>query len=155
MNELNITAKITVYSYNELNDTEKNLIEQARQASAAAYAPYSRFQVGAALLLADGRTVTGNNQENAASPAGLCAERVAIFAANAHDPDVPVRMMALAAQTGGAFTRKPVTPCGTCRQVIWETEERFGSPIRILMYGQECVYAADSVLSLLPLHFRL
>lgn len=153
MNELNITAKITVYSYDELSDTEKNLITAARLSSAGAYAPYSRFFVGAALLLDNGEVITGNNQENAASPSGLCAERVTLFGTHARFPDVPVRMMALAAQTRGAFTRSPITPCGACRQVLLESEMRLGTPIRLLMYGRDVVYVADTVQALLPLHF--
>ena len=153
MNELNISAKITVYSYDELSEVEKNLITAAQLSSAEAYAPYSHFWVGAAVLLANGEVLTGNNQENAAAPSGLCAERVTLFGTHARFPDVPVQMMALAAQTRGAFTGSPITPCGACRQVILESEMRFGKPIRLLMYGRDAVYVADTVQALLPLHF--
>ncbi len=148
-----VTAKIHVYTVSELTDLEKKLIEAARSASNKAYAPYSAFQVGAAVLLENGEIITGNNQENAAYPSGLCAERVALFFANAQFPDIRVKMMALTAQTKGNFIIQPIAPCGSCRQVILETEHRFDSPIRILMAGQNEAYVVDSIKDLLPLYF--
>lgn len=148
-----VTAKIHVYTVSELTDLEKKLIEAARSASDKAYAPYSAFQVGAAVLLENGEIITGNNQENAAFPSGLCAERVALFFANAQFPDIRVQMMALTAQTKGNFIIQPTAPCGSCRQVILETENRFDYPIRILMAGQNEVYVVDSIKDLLPLYF--
>lgn len=153
MKELNIPAKITVCSYDELSNIEKNLIDLAKKASNKSYAPYSKFQVGAAVLLENGEIITGNNQENAAYPSGLCAERVTLFFANANFPDVPVKIIALAAQAGGDFTESQVAPCGACRQVILETENRFDTPIRLLMYGKEGVYIVNSIKDILPLHF--
>lgn len=153
MKKLNLDAKITVCCYEELSPEEKILIDRAKEASNHSYAPYSHFQVGAAALLNNGEIVQGNNQENAAYPSGLCAERVTLFFANANFPDIPVKMLALAAQTNGAYTDGQVAPCGACRQVILETENRFDQPIRILMYGKDDIYIADSIKTLLPLHF--
>ena len=153
MKELNIIAKIKVCQYDELTGEEKKLVDAAKKASADAYAPYSGFQVGAALLLADGEILTGSNQENAAYPSGLCAERVTLFYANASHPRVPVVMMAVAAQTGGAFTRECIAPCSACRQVILESENRYEQPIRILLYGEDEIYIVDTVRELIPLSF--
>jgi cytidine deaminase len=106
------------------------------------------------LLLENGKTVIGCNQENAAFPAGLCAERTAIFAAGAQYPDVPVTMLAIAARNSkGELTDEPISPCGTCRQVMIETETRFKHPIRILLYGKKCIYVLEGIKQLMPLSF--
>ena len=118
------------------------------------YAPYSRFSVGAAVLLANGETVCGSNQENAASPSGLCAERTALFFANSHYPDIAVTAIAIAARNEkGEFVEQPVSPCGTCRQVMMESQCRGSQPLRILLYGRKCIYEVDHVEDLLPLSF--
>ena len=153
MRDLTITAIIKVYQYDELNESDRALVTTAKEATARSYVPYSHFSVGAAALLGDGTVVSGTNQENAAYPSGLCAERVTLFFANANYPDIPVKMLALAAQTGGSYTDGQVAPCGACRQVILETENRFNQPIRILMYGKDDIYIVDSIKALLPLHF--
>ncbi|MDP4269513.1 MAG: cytidine deaminase [Bacteroidota bacterium] len=153
MDERIITAKIQVYTISELPEIEKNLISAARTISGNAYAPYSSFQVGAAVLLENGQIITGNNQENAAYPSGLCAERVALFFANAQYPNLKVKAIAITAQTGDLFVSNPTAPCGACRQVILESENRADYPIRILMAGSDIVYAVDSIKELLPLHF--
>ena len=138
----------------ELTPEERSLIEQAIEGTNRSYSPYSLFHVGAALKLQNGVTYIGCNQENAAFPAGICAERSAIFAAGAQYPDQPVIMLAIAARSrDGKFTDEPVSPCGTCRQVLIETETRFQHPIRILLYGQRCVYILDSIKQLMPLSF--
>ena len=138
----------------ELTPEERSLIEQAIEGTNRSYSPYSLFHVGAALKLQNGVTYIGCNQENAAFPAGICAERSAIFAAGAQYPDQPVVMLAIAARSReGEFTKEPVSPCGTCRQVLIETETRFQHPIRILLYGQRCVYILDSIKQLMPLSF--
>ena len=138
----------------ELTPEERSLIEQAIEGTNRSYSPYSLFHVGAALKLQNGVTFIGCNQENAAFPAGICAERSAIFAAGAQYPDQPVIMLAIAARSReGEFTKEPVSPCGTCRQVLIETETRFQQPIRILLYGQRCVYVLDSIKQLMPLSF--
>ena len=136
-----------------MNEADRALVTTAKEATARSYVPYSHFSVGAAALLGDGTVVSGTNQENAAYPSGLCAERVTLFFANANYPDIPVKMLALAAQTGGSYTDGQVAPCGACRQVILETENRFNQPIRILMYGKDDIYIVDSIKALLPLHF--
>lgn len=153
MDERIVTAKIHVYTISELSGIEKKLIESARSASDKAYAPYSAFMVGVAVLLENGEIITGNNQENAAYPSGLCAERVALFYANAQHPDTPVKMIAITAQTQGKFVLQPISPCGSCRQVILETENRFNQPIRILMTGEDTVFIVESIKELLPLYF--
>ena len=153
MENKNITTKIIVCSYEELNDEEKKLVDAAKEASNRSYAPYSRFQVGAAVRLAGGVLVSGSNQENAAYPSGTCAERTTLFYANSQYPDRAVEALAIAAQTGGKFIEHPTAPCGACRQVILETEERYRHPIRIYLYGTNEVYIVDSIVGLLPLCF--
>ncbi|SHG09346.1 cytidine deaminase [Dysgonomonas macrotermitis] len=153
MESLEISAKLRVYSIVEYTNDKKILIEKAKNATNSAYAPYSGYNVGAAVLLADGTIVTGSNQENAAYPSGLCAERTALFYANAQYPDIPVKAIAIAASTKGAFTQDVCTPCGSCRQVLVEVENRFEQPVEIIMYGEKHIYEADSIRSLLPLCF--
>ena len=153
MKEINLTTKIAVYPLEECSDVEKKLIDAAKKAALTAYAPYSGFRVGAALLLENGETFIGNNQENAAYPSGLCAERVAVFAAHAVHPDQKVTTIAVAAWSNGKFTDAAITPCGGCRQVLLEAENRFSSPLRILMYSNEAIYVVDSIKKLLPLSF--
>jgi len=153
MIEKQITAKIVFCELDDLSETEQNLIQLAKQATSKAYAPYSNFQVGAAVLLDNGEMLTGNNQENAASSSGLCAERVALFYANARYPDAKVLTLALAAQSLVGFSKKPISPCGTCRQVLLEAENRYDSKIRVLLYGAEDIIIVDSIKDLLPLSF--
>lgn len=137
----------------ELSEDERHLVQTAIKATDNSYANYSHFRVGAALLLGDGSVVIGANQENAVFPLGLCAERTAIFAAQAQRPDQPILKLAIAARNADGLTRVPVSPCGSCRQVILEMEERYHQPIRILLYGTEGILAIDSVRDLLPLCF--
>ncbi|MBO6187668.1 MAG: cytidine deaminase [Prevotella sp.] len=154
MKYLDIKPTITVAQMEELSESEQGLIRQAIEATGRAYAPYSHFHVGAALMLENGVTVIGCNQENAAFPAGICAERSAIFAAGAQYPDQPVVMLAIAARTPqGELQAEPVSPCGTCRQVLIETETRFHRPVRILLYGQKHIYIVNSIKELMPLSF--
>jgi cytidine deaminase len=140
-------------SPDDLSATEQQVIRAARSAARDAYAPYSGFRVGAALLLDSGEMVTGNNQENASYPDGLCAERVALFAANANHPGSGIQMMAVAAMIRDEFLEEPAYPCGSCRQSLLESEYRFKKPIRILMYGRNRILIAHSVKDLLPLSF--
>ena len=154
MKNFNITAKIQICSYDELHWDEKNLIDCAKDACSRAYAPYSQFQVGAAVLLANGEIITGNNQENVAFPSGLCAERTALFYANSQYPEQAVKSLAVAAYTQGDFINKPISPCGACRQVILETEIRFKSPVRIFLYGKSEIYIIEGINDLLPLAFN-
>lgn len=154
MKELALKTTIYTAQMSELNEQEQSLVHQAIEAASRSYAPYSHFNVGAALLLKNGQTIIGCNQENAAFPAGTCAERSALFAAGAQYPDEPVMMLAIAARdTNGNLTQEPVSPCGVCRQVIIETETRYRQPIRILLYGEKCVYVMDGIKQLMPLSF--
>lgn len=154
MQELTLNTTIKAMQKEELSEPEQLLIEAAIEATKRSYSPYSHFSVGAALLLENGKTVIGCNQENAAFPAGLCAERTAIFAAGAQYPDVPVTMLAIAARNSkGELTDEPISPCGTCRQVMIETETRFKHPIRILLYGKKCIYVLEGIKQLMPLSF--
>ncbi|MDR0232717.1 MAG: cytidine deaminase [Dysgonamonadaceae bacterium] len=152
MKELKIVTKIVISSYSELNEKEKSLIDLAKNATKNAYAPYSKFSVGAAVLLDNGEMVTGNNQENIAYPSGLCAERVALYYANATFPNAKVEAIAVAAYFKGDFVEK-ISPCGACRQVLQETEDRYKSPIRILLYGKKEIYIVESANDLMPLSF--
>lgn len=153
MKDLTITATIKVYQPDELSPADRALMKAAKEATARSYAPYSRFSVGAAAQLADGTVVTGTNQENAAYPSGLCAERTTLFYANSQHPDQPVVTLAIAARTEKDFIDLPIPPCGACRQVILETEKRYKQPIRILLYGKKCIYEVRSIGDLLPLSF--
>lgn len=154
MKQLPIQPIIYECQMDELGDADQELLHQAIEATAHSYAPYSHFHVGAALLLADGTVVPGCNQENAAFPAGLCAERSAIFAAGAQHPGVtPVALAIAARDTTGELTVEPVSPCGTCRQVIIETETRHKHPLRILLYGKNRVFVMDGISHLMPLSF--
>ena len=137
----------------ELSEEDKELVEAAKQATNSSYAPYSKFRVGAAARLQNSVVVVGANQENAAFPSGLCAERTALFAAGAQHPDQPVVALAIAARKGSRFLDKPITPCGNCRQVISGMEDRHGIPIRILLYGTEGIYVSEGISPLLPLRF--
>ncbi|MCR5680586.1 MAG: cytidine deaminase [Prevotella sp.] len=154
MKQLQITPAIYECQMDELTTEEQVVLRVAIEQTAHSYAPYSHFHVGAALMLEDKTVIRGCNQENAAFPAGLCAERSAIFAAGAQYPTVAPVMLAIAARNPkGELTEEPVSPCGTCRQVIIETETRFSHPMRILLYGQRCVYVMDGIRQLMPLSF--
>ncbi len=154
MEELELKTVINVCQPQELTSEEQHLLSLAVEATGRSYAPYSHFHVGAAVRLENGAEVIGCNQENAAYPSGLCAERTALFAAGAQYPDVPVSVLAIAARgTDGELLEEPVAPCGSCRQVIIETETRAKHPIRILLYGRRCVYVIDGIRQLMPLMF--
>lgn len=153
MKELKQEISIRKYIYEELSDSDKRLIEAAKEATKRSYAPYSHFNVGAAVLFEDGTIVTGANQENAAYPSGLCAERTALFYVGSQYPDKAVTTLAIAASNTEGFTELPVTPCGACRQVLLETEMRYKRPIRVLMYGTEFTYEILGTKDLLPLSF--
>ena len=148
MESLNLTTKILVYSYDECSEIIKKLIDTAKAATKRAYAPYSEFHVGAAILLANGEVISGNNQENAAYPSGLCAERVTVFHANAQYPDI-----AVAACHHEQFTANPCSPCGGCRQVLLEVENRYQRPMKVILYGENKIYELESAKALLPVGF--
>lgn len=148
--------KIVVYEFKnigELPENDQRLLIEARRITALAYAPYSGFHVGAAVLLDNGKIITGNNQENSAYPSGLCAERVALFYANANYPDSTVNTIAISAAKNGILVDEPVKPCGGCRQALAEAEVRFETPIRIILDGQDSILVLIGVESLLPLSF--
>lgn len=153
MKTINLNIAIRHCQLDELTDADRELIDHAMKATDNAYAEYSHFYVGAALRLANGRIVIGANQENAAFPSGLCAERTAVFSAQANFPDQSIESLALVARNDNGLVDSPVTPCGACRQVLLGVEERYGMPMRILMYGKSGVYIVGSVKDLLPLSF--
>jgi len=155
MKQLEVTTSFTVYdSASELSPEIQSLMKQAVESRKKAYAPYSKFRVGAALLLENGEVVLGSNQENAAYPSGLCAERVAIFHAGAVHPEQTVKHIAISAASDTAPTTSPIPPCGACRQAIAEYETKQEAPIEIYFMGDSGpVYKSDSLRNLLPLMF--
>ena len=154
MKELTHTCHYKLFAYEELCEQDRRLVDAAKAATQGSYAPYSTFQVGAAALLSDGTVVSGSNQENAAYPSGLCAERTTLFYANAAHPDKAVIALAVAAYTNSKFTNVPIPPCGACRQVVLEVEHRYDTPIRLLLYGTEGTYVIEGGIGeLLPLTF--
>lgn len=146
-----------VHEYGSLTDLPVNdrlLVEAAMEATKNAWAPYSEFRVGAAVETEHGLIIKGNNRENAASPSGSCAERTVLSYTGANYPEQKIRALAIAATTDGNFTVRPVSPCGNCRQLIYEEEQRTGSPIRIILYGRSGISVIDGVSGLLPLGFN-
>ena len=139
----------------ELPPEDQELIQKARESMRLAYAPYSQFHVGAALRLENNVIVSGNNQENASYPEGLCAERVALFAAGAMHAGIKIKTLAVVASSVIHKINKPVTPCGACRQVIAEYEHRYRQPIRLIMTGETGkILTADGISQLLPYLFN-
>jgi cytidine deaminase len=149
--------KIIVVQYDditELPENDRQLILAAREIAPKAYAPYSGFKVGAALRMANGHIVTGNNQENASSPAGSCAERSALFWANANFPATPITAIAITAIDRSGKRSVRLSPCGVCRQALLETEIRFRQPVRVLLDSLSTIIVLDNIESLLPLSFN-
>lgn len=154
MKTITLNIPITVKATDELSSEEAKLLAEAQQATYRSYAPYSHFSVGAAVQLEDGTIVAGNNQENAAYPSGLCAERTTVFYAHSRYPDLAIRRICIAARgTDGQFTPRPIAPCGACRQVLIESEQRAHQPIEVLLYGSEGIYCLRSIQDLLPVSF--
>jgi len=153
MESFEIITKIRIYKESDYPDSKKELLDKAKITALNAYAPYSMYHVGAAVLLEDGTIITGNNQENAAYPSGLCAERTALFYANANFPDKAVKAIAIAAHYKGQYSADVCTPCGSCRQVLVEVENRYNKPVEIIMYGEGKIYEVESIRDLLPLSF--
>ena len=137
----------------EMEAEDRTLVEKAIEATKHAYAPYSNFNVGAALLLDNGEIVTGSNQENAAYPSGLCAERTAMFYASSQYPQHAILKIAIAATQGGVLCGNPATPCGSCRQVMAQYQLRGGKPMQIILAGSEKILKFEKVDDLLPLIF--
>ncbi|NAS14144.1 cytidine deaminase [Poritiphilus flavus] len=150
MEKRQLGFELTVYdNMDELSAEDRSLMQAAVQAREDAYAPYSRFKVGAAVLLDNGEIVLGNNQENASYPSGLCAERVAVFQAGAVYPNSAIKTVAI-----NVGSQDPAAPCGNCRQSIAEYEQRHKSPIALLLMGASgVVYKCNSIADILPLSF--
>ena len=154
MKTVKLDINYTEYSsIDEMGPQDIELVKAAIEAQKGSYAPYSTFNVGAALRLEDGTIVKGANQENAAYPSGLCAERTAMFAASANNPGKAMLSLAIVGGFNGTLSDTPCSPCGACRQVISGVEDRFNHPIRILLYGTEGVYECSGIDALLPLRF--
>lgn len=151
-----IVCTIIRCKYEELAQEDRLLADAAKEACHTSYSPYSHFQVGCALRLDNGIILTGSNQENAAYPSGMCAERTVLYHAGAAYPQSAVAALAIAAHTANGFTATPCPPCGACRQVMLETEGRHGNrPIRIILYGaSECHIIENGTQALLPLQFN-
>lgn len=153
MKNLKLEINYDFCTMEDLSDVERKTVVAACKATKNSYAPYSHFHVGAAVMLDNGKTIIGANQENAAFPSGLCAERTAVFAAQANYPDQPIKILAIAASDKEGLRDKPVTPCGSCRQVILEVEDRYKKPIEVLLYGRSGIYRFKSIKNLLPFSF--
>ena len=152
----NKELKITYQEYDsvdELDSQDQVLAEAAVKATQTSYAPYSKFNVGAAVLLDDGEVIMGSNQENAAFPSGLCAERTALFYASSHKPDKAVLSIAIAASQNGVLCPEPATPCGACRQVMAQYQAKGGRPMEIILIGGKKVWKFSRVDDILPLIF--
>lgn len=150
-NKLSITYR--EYESGNLPEEYKVLIDSALKAAEKAYAPYSHFKVGVAARLKNGQMVYGSNQENAAYPSGLCAERVAMFYIQSEFPGMPVDTLVLTAVYNNEQTEEPVYPCGACRQVILEHEQSLGSKVKILFAGKKRVVEVSSASDIMPFFF--
>ncbi len=154
MNRKEISIKWAEYaSIDEMSAEDKELATEAVKAMKGSFAPYSKFHVGAAVRLASGRIVYGANQENAAFPSGLCAERTAMFAAAANYPDDPIRSLALAGGDAGGLCSTPATPCGACRQVMAQYQLNGGAPMSVIMVGKDKIWKFNKVDDILPFIF--
>lgn len=154
MKQISISTTISVLTKEELSQEETSLMFQAFEARSKAYAPYSKFTVGAAILLDNGIVIQGSNQENAAYPSGLCAERVAIFYAGSTFPNAKIVKMFITASPQDRDLEEPIPPCGSCRQAIVEYEFKQDAPIAIFFMGAKGdIYKSDSLKNILPLVF--
>jgi cytidine deaminase len=149
------TTILEFSSVEELPEKDKDLVNMAKEAAFDAYAPYSKFFVGAALMLENGIFIKGSNQENVAYPSGLCAERVAVFSASSQYPGVAIKTIAITAKSDSFVVDKPISPCGSCRQVLAEYEHLQKKPIRIILTGAKGkVFVIEKVEDILPLSFK-
>ena len=155
MRKEHFTCPYTVYdSEAELEPQDAELMRLAHEATYSSYAPYSKFHVGAAVRLSNGKTITGCNIENAAYPSGLCAERVALFSAQAQYPDVAIEALAVTARSEGKELTEPIPPCAACRQVMVQVEQRSNVPLRVFCQGEKGpIMAFDGIESLVPFVF--
>ncbi len=156
MKKIRINTTFTAFdSIDSLDNQTKELMHKAIEVRKQAYAPYSKFRVGAAILLENGKVVVGSNQESAAYPSGLCAERVAIFQAGSLYPNTKMLKIVISATSDIHPTKRPTPPCGACRQSISEYEQKQDTPIEIYFMGETGeVYKSDSLENLLPLSFH-
>ena len=151
MKQLQTTLTYIEASYDELTDAQRTLVDRARAATETSYAPYSKFRVGAAIRLSNGEIVSGSNQENAAYPSGICAERTAAFYAHAAFPEARFEAIAIAAiGTDGNEIVDPVAPCGACRQSLLEFETLAKDNVEVILVGSRAIYILPSVKSTLP-----
>jgi len=148
--KLQIISSFTIYDHEkELNNEERILVARSKEASKRAYAPYSNFHVGAALLLNNNEIICGNNQENSAYPSGLCAERVAVFYAGSLFPNTEIKCISIYCDTD-----RPISPCGGCRQALIEYEQKQKSKIKVILCSKENkIITSDSISAFLPLQF--
>ena len=153
MKKVIIKSEFSLFKFEELDDVLKTLVSKAIDATDNSYSPYSNFKVGAALQLEDGTIVIGANQENAAFSVTMCAERSAIFNAQSNHPNLAITTIAIAAKNVNGLLHTPISPCGSCRQVILEMEQRYKRNIKILLCGSEGIYVINSIKDLLPLSF--
>ena len=151
--EIHITYE-EYHSLGELNPEDRELVTEAIQAMRGAYAPYSHFHVGAAVRMSNGQIVRGANQENAAFPSGICAERTAMFSAGSRFPDKDMLSIAIAGGVMGRLGRNPATPCGACRQVMAQYQAKSGKPMSILMVAEDKILKFEKVDDILPLIFN-
>ena len=155
MKEEKIEISFIRCRFNEITKEEQNLIDKAKSSIKNAYAPYSGFLVGASLLLNNGEIVTGSNQENVAYPSGLCAERVALFYAGSRYPNINIKMIAITAKSKTFEITDIISPCGSCRQVMAEYQEKQGTDIKILLHTQDNeILILKRVEDLLPFMFK-
>jgi len=155
MKKIELKTQITIFdSIDELPAVVKGLMNKAIESKQNAYAPYSKFKVGAAMLLEDGTIITGNNQENAAYPSGMCAERVAIWKVSSEFPHKKILKLAISASSSSQILKEPVAPCGACRQTLSEYEIKQKDKIEVYFMGEVGeIIKTDSVLDLLPIAF--
>lgn len=154
MTEKELKISYTEYnSIEDLNEEDRLLVKEAIDAMKASFSPYSQFKVGAALRLASGRIVKGANQENAAFPSGLCAERSAMFAAASQFPDDAMRCLAVAGGQNGVLAEMPVSPCGACRQVMAQYQRNAGESMRVILIGAAKIWVFEDVSCILPFIF--
>ena len=153
MTEKELKISYKEFAFDELSAEDRQLVDAAVASMQNAYSPYSHFKVGAAVRLSDGSIVTGSNQENAAYPSGLCAERTAMFAASAQHPDLAIRSLAVAGGLDGVLENTPASPCGACRQVMAEYQKKSGQPMEVLLVGSRKIWKFDRIDDILPFIF--
>lgn len=151
--EIVVKTKLSLLEWDDLNEASKNLVLAAREATERAYAPYSNFLVGAALQLENDEIFTGTNQENMAYPSGLCAERVACFAAKSAYPKISISQIVVVARQQNSSKFQLATPCGSCRQVMSEYEKQQQQKIALLLVDGDIIYHSASIENMLPFQF--